>query len=67
MIINLPYDFEFRDYQADPWNALVVQGVKRGILVNPRRTGKDLLCCNICIAKAMEEVGLYFYMAPFYN
>ena len=40
---------------------------KRGILVVPRRNGKDLLCWNVCISKAVETVGLYYYMAPYYN
>jgi hypothetical protein len=67
MVINLPYDFEFREYQVEPWNAFVDKQIKRGIMVVPRRNGKDLLCWNILIAKAMQKVGLYFYMAPYYN
>ena len=67
MQVNLPYDFQFRDYQIDPWNAFVVDHMKRGVMVVPRRNGKDLLCWNILIAKAMEKVGLYYYMAPYYN
>ncbi len=39
----------------------------RGVMVVPRRNGKDLLCWNILIAKALERVGLYYYMAPYYN
>ena len=40
---------------------------KRGMMVVPRRNGKDLLCWNGLISKAMERRGLYYYMAPFYN
>lgn len=40
---------------------------KRGVMVVPRRNGKDILCWNALVAKAMQRVGLYYYMAPFYN
>jgi len=33
----------------------------------PRRNGKDLICFNVAIAKAVQRVGLYYYMAPYYN
>ena len=46
---------------------MMQEDFKRGILVVPRRNGKDILSWNILIAKAMQKVGLYFYMAPFYN
>lgn len=39
----------------------------RAITVWPRRNGKDLIALNLCIAKALQNKGLYFYMAPFYN
>ncbi len=67
MAINLPYNFTFRDYQKEPWDTFVDPDFQRGIMVIPRRNGKDLLCWNVMIAKAMQKVGLYFYMAPFYN
>jgi hypothetical protein len=66
-VIQLPHKFQFRDYQVDPWNAFVRDKMKRGMLVVPRRNGKDILCWNILIAKAFEHVGLYYYMAPYYN
>jgi hypothetical protein len=42
---------------------------KRGLLVIPRRNGKDLLCWNALIAKAHteKEPHLYYYIAPYYN
>lgn len=40
---------------------------KRGISIIPRRNGKDLLYWNACVAHAAQRVGLYFYMAPYYN
>ena len=66
-VIHLPYGFVHRDYQIEPWNAIMRPDFKRGIMVVPRRNGKDLLCWNALIAKATERVGLYYYMAPYYN
>lgn len=65
--ITLPYHFKLREYQIEPWNAILDPGFQRGLLVIPRRNGKDILCWNALIAKAMEIVGLYYYMAPYYN
>ena len=65
--ITLPYDFKFRQYQVLPWNACIQEAFRRGILIWPRRNGKDLFSWNLCIAKAMQRVGTYFYMAPYYN
>lgn len=66
-MIKLPYNFTHRDYQVEPWNAIMEPDFQRGCLVVPRRNGKDLLCWNAIIAKAMQRTGLYYYIAPFYN
>jgi hypothetical protein len=65
--INLPYKFKPRKYQEPLWDAILDPKFKRGVAVIPRRNGKDLVCWNACIAKAMQRKGLYFYMAPYYN
>lgn len=49
------------------WNAMFGGDFKRGITVWPRRNGKDLIYWNACIAKALQRVGLWFYIAPFYT
>lgn len=67
MKITLPYDFVPREYQEEAWNAFMLPDFRRGMLVWPRRNGKDLFCWNITIAKASQRVGTYFYMAPYYN
>lgn len=67
MKIKLPYKFQLRNYQIEPWEAVLSPKFKRGILVIPRRNGKDLLCWNLLIRKAMEKRALYYYMGPFYN
>ena len=67
MDITLPYDFTPRPYQELSWNAVLDPNFKRGMLIWPRRNGKDLHCWNMTIAKAMQRVGLYYYIAPYYN
>lgn len=39
----------------------------RGLTVWPRRTGKDLVALNICVAKAIQRVGLYLYLGPLHT
>ena len=41
--------------------------MKRALVVWPRRNGKDIVFLNIAIALAMQRVGLYFYIAPFFT
>lgn len=67
MEICLPYKFQLREYQIEPWNRIIVPDFSRGLLVVPRRNGKDILSWNLLVAKAMQRVGLYYYVAPFYN
>lgn len=67
MNVKLPYKFELRDYQIDDWNAVMLESFLRGLLVIPRRNGKDILCWNLLIAKAMQRRALYYYMGPYYN
>jgi len=56
-----------RPYQELPWRVMVQPSFKRGMLVWPRRNGKDLFCWNLMIAKALQRVGIYYYIAPYYN
>lgn len=63
--IDLPYDFEPRDYQRPLWDALAVGDCKRAITVWPRRNGKDLTAVNVLTVKAFQRVGLYLYVAPY--
>lgn len=65
-VIQLPV-LKFREYQKPLWQAIVEQDYKRAITVWPRRNGKDLVAVNILVAKAMQKVGTYFYMGPYYN
>jgi hypothetical protein len=65
--IALPYGFTLREYQKPLWNAVMHLGFDRGFVVWPRRNGKDLTFLNLILAKAMQRVGLYLYMGPFYT
>ena len=65
--ITIPYNVKLRPYQELPWKSMVNPAFKRGMLVWPRRNGKDLFCWNLLIAKALQRVGLYYYIAPYYN
>lgn len=60
--ISLPYNFEPREYQKPfcrAWDSF-----KRIILVAHRRSGKDYTCLSMLVTKAIERVGLYFYIFP---
>jgi len=67
MKIDLPYQLTLRDYQIPLWEAVVVKGVRNTLVVWPRRNGKDLITLNIAIAKALQRVGLYLYIAPYFS
>jgi hypothetical protein len=61
--IQLPYNFEPRDYQLPILEAMD-SGFKRAVWVVHRRGGKDKVFMNK-IAKSMyERVGLYFHLFP---
>jgi len=65
MEITLPYNFKPRVYQIPMMRALD-SGVKRIFALHHRRSGKDITLWNMIIKKAVEEVGLYFYLLPTY-
>ena len=65
--IKLPHGFELREYQKPLWDAFIHNGFTRGITVWPRRNGKDLTALNLLTALAMQRVGLYLYIGPYYS
>jgi len=67
MEIHLPYEFVPRNYQYNTLNAMLDPNITRGIAVIPRRNGKDLTMWQGLIANAFQRVGLYYYLAPYYN
>lgn len=58
-------EFKFNPYPYQHFPFTVYQnGVKRIILVWPRRAGKDLTAVNFTLVRALERVGTYFYFLP---
>ena len=62
VVVNLDA-FTPRDYQVGALKALD-NGVKNLVLVNHRRSGKDLLSLNIVLREAFKRRGLYLYVLP---
>lgn len=67
MAVSFP-GIELREYQKPLWNYMVPDRPNlRAFFVWPRRNGKDLVSVNVLGAKAMQRVGLYYYIAPLQN
>lgn len=66
MKIEIPYHFTPRDYQLPIFKA-IDNGVKRIIMVWHRRAWKDKACFNVIVKKALETVGIYYYVFPTYS
>lgn len=66
MKIEIPYHFSPRDYQLPIFKA-IDNGVKRIIMVRHRRAWKDKACFNVIVKKALETVGIYYYVFPTYS
>lgn len=64
--VNIPHDWEPRDYQMPAWLALE-GGCKRALLFWHRRAGKDLFGVNFLMKKAMERSGAYWHIFPTYR
>ncbi len=62
MKIELPYRFKARNYQLDAWDAMDEKS--RVLLVFHRRAGKDKLCFNKMICRAMENPCNLAYYFP---
>lgn len=62
MRIELPHRFKPREYQLKAWRAM--DEVKRVVLVFHRRAGKDKLCFNKLIERAIQTKANYAYYFP---
>lgn len=66
MEIPIPYKFTPRPYQLNLLRALD-SGYTRAVVVWNRRAGKDKVCFNYMIKKALSHrVGTYYYFLPEY-
>lgn len=59
--------FKPRDYQKPVLDAFEKHGYKRGLLIWPRRAGKDIVAFNLMISAALNKVGTYFYVFPTFS
>ncbi|MFA5990450.1 MAG: hypothetical protein WC803_12715 [Sphingomonas sp.] len=66
MEITIPYKFFPRPYQLNLLKALD-SGMKRAVWCAHRRSGKDKVCWNYLIKRAIGEVGTYFYFLPTFS
>jgi len=64
--INLPHNWEPWEHQLPGWNAMMKRNIKRAVWVWHRRAGKDLTALNVLVCKALERVGVYWYVLPEY-
>lgn len=58
--------FQPRSYQQPLIDAFE-SGYKRILAIWPRRAGKDVVCFNLCLQRALLEVGVYYYIFPTYS
>ena len=64
--IMVPNNWNPRIYQKGMYNA-PFNGRKRGVTVWHRRAGKDQTFLAMMAKAAMQRVGVYFYVFPFYK
>lgn len=63
--IQLPNNWEPRDYQLPAWTYLE-KGGRHAELIWHRRSGKDEICLNRAAVAAFERVANYWHMLPEY-
>jgi hypothetical protein len=63
MQIQIPNNWQPREYQKPAWNALC-SGFKRACIVAHRRWGKDDLALHWAAVSAMEKPATYWHMLP---
>ena len=61
--MQIPHKYIPYPHQRKLFNALH-DGYKRVLAVWHRRAGKDKTVINLLAAKAMQEVGIYYYIFP---
>jgi phage terminase large subunit len=66
MEINLPYQYQPREYQI-PLLRAIDNGVNRAVVLWHRRSGKDKTLVNLVAKKMMERLGTYYYFFPTYR
>lgn len=65
-VVDLPHDWQPRDYQDPLWRYLHGGG-RRAIAIWPRRHGKDDISLHYTACAAHERVGVYWHLLPQHN
>ena len=66
MQINLPHEWQPRDYQRAAWESWL-NGCNRQLLIWHRRSGKDDINLRMHSVAAFNRVGTYWHMLPAYE
>lgn len=68
MKIELPYNYEPRNYQLPVWRHMErnTPGLRAACEWH-RRAGKDLFGLNLAVVKAQERIGTYWHVLPTYK
>ncbi len=64
--MNIPFNFIPRNYQKPLFNS-IKKGLKRGVSIWHRRSGKDKTFINLMVKESFKRVGAYYYFFPTYN
>lgn len=59
--------FILRDYQQEIWDKIEKEGYRKGLIVLPRRAGKDITSWNLAIRQCLRKVCLVYYALPTYG
>ena len=59
--------FILRWYQKEIWDKIEKQGYRKGVVVLPRRAGKDITTWNLAIRQCLRKICLVYYCLPTYS
>lgn len=59
--------FQLRWYQQEIWDKIEKEGYRKGIIILPRRAGKDITAWNLAIRQCLKKVCLVYYALPTYG
>jgi hypothetical protein len=62
--VDIPYAYAPRPYQQALWTAFQDPKIDRGVIVWPRRSGKDTSVLNLTITRMLARPGLYYHLFP---
>ena len=63
--VPIPFELNPYSYQRDALRA--VRDGKNACIVIHRRAGKDIICLQMLLLRALQRVGTHLYLAPMYS